>query len=93
MSIKQKQNNTNQFFFILVTMSPSTAATQVIQEPFGTIQTSNGNQSVTKYTLTNVHGVRLQLITFGAAISNLFVPDKDGQLLDVVLGFDDLDGR
>ena len=70
----------------------STSSTQVTEELFGTIQTSNGNQSVTKFTLTNVKGVRAQLITYGAAITNLFVPDKNGELQDVVLGFDDLDG-
>ena len=33
-----------------------------------------------------------QLLTYGAAIRALFVPDKDGNKEDVVLGFDDMDG-
>jgi aldose 1-epimerase len=37
--------------------------------------------------------VKVQLITFGAALTSLLVPDKEGKLQDVVLGFDDLDGR
>jgi hypothetical protein len=63
------------------------------QEQFGVIQTSKGDESVIKYTLTNLHGVKVQLITYGAALTNLLVPDKEGKLQDVVLGFDDLDGR
>jgi aldose 1-epimerase len=63
------------------------------QEQFGVIQTSKGDESVIKYTLTNLHGVKVQLITLGAGLTNLLVPDKEGTLQDVVLGFDDLDGR
>lgn len=66
---------------------------QVSEEAFGTIRTSNGDQSVTKFTLNNVHGVRVQLISYGAALTELSVPDKNGQLEDILLGFDDLDGR
>lgn len=65
----------------------------MIQESFGTIQTSTENTSVTKFTITNRHGVKVQLITYGAALTNLLVPDKEGRLQDVVLGFDDLDGK
>lgn len=71
----------------------NTFSTQVTQETFGTIQTSNGIQSVKKFTLTNLHGVKVQLITYGAALTNLFIPDKKGQLQDVVMGFDDIDGK
>lgn len=71
----------------------NTLSTQVTQEMFGTIQTSNGIQSVKKFTLTNLHGVKVQLITYGATLTNLYVPDKKGQLQDVVLGFDDMDGK
>lgn len=71
----------------------SSVSTHVNEEPFGTIATPNGNQSVAKLTLTNQNGVRVQLISFGATITNLMVPDKNGRLDDVVLGFDDLDGK
>ena len=71
----------------------NTSSKKVTQETFGTIQTSNGVQTVKKYTLSNRHGVKVQLITYGAALTNLFVPDKNGQLQDVVLGFDDMDGK
>ena len=71
----------------------STLMTQVSQETFGTIQTSNGIQSVQKFTLTNLNGVKVQFITYGAALTNFIVPDKKGHLQDVVLGFDDMNGK
>lgn len=42
--------------------------------------------------LSNGLGWRLNLLTLGATIQSLQVPDRDGALGDVVLGFDTLDG-
>jgi len=61
----------------------------VMQAPFGT--TSDG-EAVEVYTLTNANGVEVRAITYGGIIVSLRVPDKDGQLGDVVLGYDTLDG-
>jgi aldose 1-epimerase len=38
------------------------------------------------------HGFEVRLITYGAAIQSIFVPDRAGHLADVVLGRDDLAG-
>jgi aldose 1-epimerase len=43
-------------------------------------------------TLTNVHGMNVKIITYGGIITELWVPDRDGKVDDVVLGFDDLKG-
>jgi len=48
--------------------------------------------AVEGFTLTNAHGVELQVITYGAIIVSLRVPDRTGQLDDVVLGYDSLAG-
>ncbi len=40
------------------------------------------------YTLTNSNGLRATLTDFGAAVVSLEVPDRDGKLADVTLGFD-----
>jgi aldose 1-epimerase len=61
----------------------------VRQEPFGT--TPEG-QAVDRFTLTNANGVEIQAITYGGIITSLKVPDRDGQLGDIVLGYDDLQG-
>jgi len=46
---------------------------------------------VDEYTLTNAGGVFLKVITYGAIITELRVPDRDGKLGDIVLGFDHLE--
>lgn len=44
------------------------------------------------YTLTNAHGLKATITTYGGTLTSLLVPDKNGKLGDVVLGFDDLGG-
>lgn len=39
-------------------------------------------------TLSNSKGVRMQVTTLGARVMNLWVPDRSGNAVDVVLGFD-----
>jgi aldose 1-epimerase len=48
--------------------------------------------AVKSLTITNASGSSLQLITYGAAIVSLKVPDREGAVGDVVLGFDNLNG-
>lgn len=57
--------------------------------PFGT--TPDG-QAVELITLTNGHGVEVRAMSYGGIIVSLKVPDRNGALGDVVLGYDDLDG-
>lgn len=49
-------------------------------------------ESVDVFTLANASGVEVRAITYGGIIVSLRVPDRDGRLGDIVLGFDDLDG-
>jgi len=44
------------------------------------------------FTLTNGSGMEVRAITYGGIVTSLRVPDKRGNLDDVVLGFDDLGG-
>jgi len=44
------------------------------------------------FTLTNARGTTAKIITYGATLQSLQVPDKAGKFGDVVLGFDDLSG-
>lgn len=46
-----------------------------------------------RYTLTNKHKAIVRLISWGASIQSIKVPNRDGKLADVVLGFDDIDGK
>ena len=42
------------------------------------------------YTLTNKNGLVAKIATYGATVTELHVPDKNGKMGDVVLGFDNL---
>ena len=57
------------------------------QESFG--QTAEGQEAMV-YTLTNSKGLRARITNFGAALVSLYVPDRNGTLADVVLGYDTL---
>jgi aldose 1-epimerase len=44
------------------------------------------------FTLTNARGVEVRAIAYGAILVSIRTPDRRGQLDDIVLGCDDLDG-
>lgn len=44
------------------------------------------------YVLTNRHGMTASIANFGATLVSLKVPDRNGKLADVVLGYDSLEG-
>ena len=56
---------------------------------FGTMP--DGTQ-VDLFTLTNVNGLKAQISNYGGIVVSLFAPDRNGNLRDVVLGYDNLDG-
>jgi aldose 1-epimerase len=61
----------------------------VSKEAFGTMP---GETPVEKYTVSNIHGMEVSIITYAGAVQSIKAPDKDGKLCDVVLGFDNLAG-
>ncbi len=62
---------------------------KVAGAPFGK---APDGRAVELFTLANSHGMEARIMTWGAAVVSLKVPDAQGHLGDVVLGFDDLDG-
>ena len=44
------------------------------------------------YTLTNKSGIEARVMTYGATLVSLRLPDRNGAFADVNLGFDDLEG-
>jgi aldose 1-epimerase len=48
-------------------------------------------EQVTLYTLTNANGMEVQLTNYGGIITSVLVPDRDGAMVNVTLGFDNLD--
>lgn len=59
----------------------------VQRESFGT---TDEGRAVERYTLSNERGMQVRAITYGGIITEVLVPDRDGALGDVVLGFDNL---
>jgi aldose 1-epimerase len=56
---------------------------------FGTLP---DGRPVHQYTLTNHLGAVAQIIDYGATVTSLCVPDRNGTVEDVVLGYDSLQG-
>jgi aldose 1-epimerase len=46
---------------------------------------------VTRFTLVNKNGMTVKCIEYGAIITEILVPDKNGKFADVALGFDKLE--
>jgi len=49
-------------------------------------------REVYQYTLTNKSGATVKVINFGAVVTSLTVPDRNGKFEDVVSGYDSLHG-
>ena len=58
------------------------------KQSFGTRE----GRAVNLYTLTNAHGVEIRAMNYGGIITSIRVPDRKGQLADVVLGHETLEG-
>ena len=63
--------------------------TNVTRAAFGLLP---DGRAVEQFTIRNAYGVEVRAITYGGIITALRVPDRAGQLDDVVLGHDSLDG-
>lgn len=58
----------------------------VTKKTFGTLA---DGRVVDLYTIQNASGASVSIQTLGGGIQSIFVPDRDGKLGDVVLGFDE----
>jgi aldose 1-epimerase len=58
------------------------------KEVFGT---TFKDKKVETFEIKNAKGMKMNVTNFGARVTNLWVPNRDGNLVDVVLGFDTLD--
>lgn len=65
------------------------AKQKIRKQAFG--RTAEGTP-VELYTLTNARGAEVKIMTYGASVVTIRVPDREGKLDDVVLGYDGLDG-
>jgi aldose 1-epimerase len=68
---------------------PAMSAQSIATRPFG--KTSEGAE-VHLYVLQNKNGAKVSITDFGATIVAIQVPDRNGKLADVVLGYESLQG-
>ncbi len=68
---------------------PQPQGDTVTKQPFGTLP---DGRAVDAYTLVNAHGLEVKAITYGGIITSILVPDRQGKLGDIVLGYDSLAG-
>lgn len=66
-----------------------TASSRYRRERYGSLP---DGREVFLHCLTNCHGASVSLVDYGAIVTSIIVPDGDGCLSDVVLGYDGLDG-
>lgn len=62
--------------------------TSITKKPFGHFE----NKAVTAYTISNEHGMQVSVINYGATITEIITPDKEGHTGNVILGFNSLNG-
>lgn len=62
---------------------------KIEKESFG--KTGDGTE-IFRYTCQNKHGLKMQLMTYGATLLRVEVPDRDRNLENVILGFPSLSG-
>lgn len=62
---------------------------KIVKSAFGTLPDGS---AVDLYTLTNKDGLKVQLMTYGAILVSLDLPDRNGAFADCVLGYDAFDG-
>jgi aldose 1-epimerase len=68
------------------TPSSARATPTITKEAWG----STAEGAVARYTLTNAHGARVRILTYGGIIQSIEVPDRHGRTANVALGFDNL---
>jgi len=66
-----------------------TSATMPTSASFG--KTADGTEAQL-FTLTNASGAKATITNYAGTLVSLMMPDKDGKMGDVVLGFDDVTG-
>lgn len=75
-------------FALTAAIGRPAGASKVEKLPFG----QAGGKAVDLYVMTDSGGMVAKIMTYGATITELDTPDRDGDLDDVVLGFPSLDG-
>ena len=52
--------------------------------------TTTKKESAALYSLKNQNGMEIAISNYGAILVKVLIPDREGKLIDVVLGYDDV---
>ncbi|PIB30566.1 aldose epimerase family protein [Maribacter sp. 4G9] len=69
------------------TPKENTSKLSITESDYGTTQ---DGKKVSQFSLKNDGGIEVDIITYGGRITSLKTPDKEGNMQNVVLGFDNL---
>ncbi|MDF9834210.1 aldose 1-epimerase [Ereboglobus sp. PH5-5] len=72
---------------LLAALTTSAATPAITMTPFGTLPDGRAAQL---YTLTNIQGSKVAITNYGGIVVRVIVPDREGNLADVVLGYNDV---
>lgn len=67
---------------LLLACFPQTASAQITTQDFDKIML---------YTLKNSNGITIKVTNYGAIITSIIVPDRDGEMGDIALGYDSVE--
>lgn len=73
---------------VLAVCASAETRNKVEKTSFGKVDGKN----ISLYTLKNSHGMEVSITNYGATIVSIKVPDNKGQIADVSLGYDNIDG-
>lgn len=92
-------------FVCIATMLPSCKRETPIQEDMGRMEDKPkldlqkqgfgqmpDGQNIDLYVLTNTSGIKAGIMTYGATLVSLEVPDREGKSADITLGYDSIGG-
>lgn len=67
---------------------------QLNVDSFGSVENpiTKKQEEIKRFTWQNENGMSVAIISYGAIIQSIKVPDRSGNVADVVLGFDDISG-
>lgn len=67
--------------------TPMAGEAGITSEPWGDVE----GEEVTLYTLANANGMEVKITNYGGIITSVVVPDSEGAMENVTLGFDNLE--
>ncbi len=77
------------FLGIITAVALNAAQPNINMTSFGTLRDGRAAQL---YTLTNSQGAKVAITNYGGIVVRIIVPDREGDLADVALGYNDVSG-